>query len=155
MEPQFDPLSSTSGLKILDPIEKRQFSLITPNAVSPNPANPDEFYFPVSVARSIRTTEIELPYTISVYVRDTDGTMITDVEPPADVSLPRDQYLVELSSPVKLYLRVESELEIHADTENVRFSFGDETTVTVVPSPNENRTFSVSAWTSSSDSTRK
>ena len=131
MEPRFEPLSSTSGLTILDPIEKRRFSLLTPAPVSPTPASPDDFYFPVSVARSIRTAEIELPYTISVYVRDEEGAMLTDVEPPADVSLPRDRYLVELSSPVKLYLRVETELEIHADTESVRFSFGGETDVTV------------------------
>jgi hypothetical protein len=131
MEPRFEPLSSTSGLTILDPIEKRRFSLLTPAPVSPTPASPDDFYFPVSVARSIRTAEIELPYTISVYVRDEEGAMLTDVEPPADISLPRDRYLVELSSPVKLYLRVESEIEIRADTETVRFSFGGETDVTV------------------------
>jgi hypothetical protein len=131
MEPRFEPLSSTSGVTVLDPIEKRRFSLLTPSPVSPTAADPEDFYFPVSVARSIRTSEIELPYTISVYVRDEDGAMITDVEPPADVSLPRDRYLVELSSPVKLYFRVESALEIRADTETVRFSFGGETDVTV------------------------
>ncbi|PSQ48474.1 hypothetical protein BRD15_05250 [Halobacteriales archaeon SW_6_65_15] len=119
MEPRFEPLSSTSGLTILDPIEKRRFSLLTPAPVSPTPASPDDFYFPVSVARSIHTDEIELPYTISVYVRDEEGAMLTDVEPPADISLPRDRYLVELSSPVKLYLRVESEIEIRADTTTV------------------------------------
>lgn len=131
MDPRFEPLTSTSGLTILDPIEKRRFSLLTPTPVSPTPADPDDFYFPVTVARSVSATEIELPYTISVYVRDEEGTMITDVEPPADVSLPRDRYLVELSSPVKLYLRVESALDVEATTESVRFSFGEETTVTV------------------------
>lgn len=131
MEPQFEPLSSTSGLAIQDPIEKRHFSLMTPETVSPTQASADDFRCPVSVACSIRTSEIELPYKISTYIRDADESMLTDVEPSTDTSFPRDEYVIELSAPVKLYLRVESELDVYADTETVRLSFGDETSVWV------------------------
>lgn len=131
MEPRFEPLASTSGLAIIDPIESRRFSLLTPEVVSQSPADPKDFHFPVSSACSIRTSEIELPYTVSVYVREADGTMVTDVEPAADISLAKDEYLIELTSPVKIYLKVESELEIEANTDEVGISFGGETTVAV------------------------
>ena len=131
MKPRFEPLASTSGLAVIDPIESRRFSLLTPEVVSQSPADPGDFHFPVSSACSIRTSEIELPYTISVYVRQSDGTMVTGVEPPMEVSLPKDEYLIELSSPVKIYLEVESGLEIESGHDTLRASFGDETTLTV------------------------
>lgn len=131
MKPRFEPLTSTSGLAIIDPIESRRFSLLTPEVVSESPADPADFHFPVTSACSIQTHEITLPYTILAYVRETDGTMITGAEPPADISLPKDEYLIELTSPVKIYLKVESSLNIEGDTDTLRFSFADETTLTV------------------------
>ena len=131
MKPRFEPLASTSGLAIIDPIESRRFSLLTPEVVSASPADPEDFHFPVSSACTIWTSEIELPYTILGYVREADGTMIANLEPPASVSLPKDEYLIELSPSIKTYLRVKSSLEIECDTDTVWFSFGGETTVTV------------------------
>ena len=131
MKPRFEPLASTSGLAVIDPIESRRFSLLTPEVVEQSPADPEDFHFPVSSACSIQASEIELPYTVSVYVREVDGTMVSDVEPPAEFSLPKDDYLIELTSPVKIYLKVKSELAIEADTDTLQFSFDGETTVTV------------------------
>ncbi|WP_435177711.1 CHAT domain-containing protein [Halorussus sp. AFM4] len=130
MRPRFDRLDDRTGLAVLDPIEKRRFVLYTAEAVSPAPAHPGAFAFPVSAARRIAASAIELPYNVPVAVREAgDGAHVRDAGHDGSFALGPDDYLIEVSAPVKLYLRVSSSLAVEATTKGLRFEFGGETPV--------------------------
>ncbi|USZ67980.1 hypothetical protein NGM10_14750 [Halorussus salilacus] len=133
MEPRFDTLDDGNGLEIEDRIENRQFAVYTPEEVSPTPADTGEFAFPVSSACAISTERIELPYAIVTVVRDAaTGAQLANAEPPCVRDLEAGEYLLELlSTPIKLYLRVDSPLRIDADDDGTRLEFGDPTRVGV------------------------
>ncbi len=129
MHPSFE--TTDGGFSVTDPIERHQYVLSTPNAVSPAPADIGEFRFPVDTAVSVRTHKISLPSVISVHVRDEEGTPLCKAEHFAYEELPEGEYSIELSAPIKLYLRVESSLTVSADAERMHLDFGDSTEVVV------------------------
>ncbi|KTG09037.1 hypothetical protein AUR64_14640 [Haloprofundus marisrubri] len=119
--------SDDDGIEVVDPIERHRYELGTPSAVTPNSIDIDEFRFPVDAAVSFRTSSLTLPTVVPIYVRDTDGTMLAHVTPSDSLSLPDGEYAIELCTPIKMYLRVSSELTV--DRTNQSLDFGEETTV--------------------------
>jgi hypothetical protein len=132
MRPRIDPLDDGSGLEILDPIESNRYVLYTSGDVSPTPTGTEAFVYPVSVARRIETSELGLPYNVPVSVRDArDGSLVLDVGHDGTHALESDEYLLEISGPVKLYVRVSSSLRIDATKEGVRLALGGPTPMDV------------------------
>ncbi|MFC7080146.1 hypothetical protein [Halorussus caseinilyticus] len=130
MRPRFDPLGDSTGVEILDPIESNRYVLYTPEEVSLTPADTEAFAYPVSVARRITTSAVTLPYNVPVAVRDaSDGSHILDAGHDGSFDLADDDYLLEVSAPVKLYVRVSSSLSVEATTEAVEFEFGGPTPI--------------------------
>ncbi|WP_256686396.1 hypothetical protein [Halococcus qingdaonensis] len=121
---------STDGLAIVDPIERRQYELAT-SAVRPTSVERSNFLFPIESAVSVRTDGITLPSVVSVHVRDGSGVVIDRAEHHADERFPAGEYILEVSAPIKLYLRVESPLRISADAEGMAIEFGGEHEVLV------------------------
>jgi hypothetical protein len=130
MQPSFEMVDG-GGLAVVDPIERHRYALSTPKAVAPEPADTTQFRFPVDTAVSIRTDAISLPSVISVHVRDMEGTPLCTAEHFAYEELPAGRYTIELSAPMKLYLRVESSLTVSADAEGMDIDFGSPTEVVV------------------------
>ena len=124
MQPRFDTLDADYGLEIIDPIESRRFVLHTSGRISPTPAGIEEFAFPVATACEVVTESITLPYTVTCIVRDAaDGSPTINVGHDDVHELDADSHLIELSAPIKLYLRVDAAFEVDADPERVRFEF--------------------------------
>ncbi len=119
----FEALGEQSGLEVVDRLEQQRYRIHTPEAVSPEPISTDEFHFPVGRAVSFETSELVLPTVVSVFVRDSDGELITEVEHLDAVSLPQGSYIVELSPQIKTYIEVRSSLEITADLTEIHFNF--------------------------------
>ncbi|WP_224448685.1 hypothetical protein [Haloprofundus salilacus] len=115
------------GIEVVDPVERHRYLLETSGNVSLSTAATDEFRFPVDAVVSFRTSSLTLPTVVPIYVRDTDGTMLAHVTPSESLSLSAGEYAVELCTPIKMYLRVTSELTV--DRTNQRLDFGGETTV--------------------------
>jgi hypothetical protein len=128
---RFETLSDDAGLEVIDPVERCRYTLRTPSAVDPTPASSGRFHYPVDSAVRITTEALSLPTVISVYVRDLHGEMIAQAETGADVQLPRGQYVIDLNPPIKIYLSVDSTLEITADANGMTLSFGERTDVCV------------------------
>ncbi|UPV98978.1 hypothetical protein M0R88_10605 [Halorussus gelatinilyticus] len=125
MEPRITTSTDRPGITIFDPIEQAQFALYTPTAVDPMTADVDIFPAPVSTAVRINTTGIDVPSLSNIYVRSPTGDLITETSGQTDQSLPRNEYVLELTTaPVKLYLRVESALDIKYREATVRIGFG-------------------------------
>ncbi|RDI70699.1 hypothetical protein [Halopelagius longus] len=123
--------ATDDGLLVADPIERHQFRLSTPSAVSPAASDPTDFWFPADAAVRIRTDRIDLPTVVSVCVRDDDGEMLAQTEHFGDESFERGTYSVELFAPIKVYLRVTAPLSVSSDAEQTTIEFGEETTVLV------------------------
>ena len=132
MEPEFTALVDPDGVRITDPIERTRFDLHAPTAVSPDLTDTESFYFPIDTAVEVRTRRLTTTKGLDVYARDDCGNMVGESSGGSMLSLPPDSYNLELASTqMKVYLAVESEVEVSGDTEAVDISFGDETRVEV------------------------
>ena len=129
--PTFAPLSERTGLDVVDPIETRHFSLYTDSPVSPDAGEVDRFAFPVATACEIRCGRLGLPYMVPMEVRTPEGDHRGSVDLPTTREFPDDDYLLELHSPIKLYLRVSSGLAVDTTGDEVVVEFDGRVTVEV------------------------
>ncbi|MFC7079736.1 hypothetical protein [Halorussus caseinilyticus] len=74
---------------------------------------------------------LRLPYLLPVDVRTPDGDPLRSVDSPSSHELAADDYLLELHSPIKVYLRVSGRVHVEATTERVVFEFGDDATIDI------------------------
>ncbi len=124
MQPRFDSLNERTGIAVVDPVGGERFVLYTPEAVTVDSTDTGAFIYPVSVARRFVTSEIVLPYTVPVAVRDaSEGNHLREVHPESEHRFDADEYVIEIDAPVKLYLRVDSSLAVRATKSDVRFEF--------------------------------
>lgn len=131
-DPRIEQHPLLDGVRIVDPIEGSQFSLLTPSSVEPTVCDTEAFYFPVDTAASIHTTEIETPYLVDVWVRDMDGEIIGKSANDESVSAPPGEYNVEISTAqVKLYLAIDGGVDVQPRDDRVRISARDTCTMTI------------------------
>ncbi len=131
LHPRFELPSDETGLDLIDPVENRYFSLRTDEPADPTPADTEPFEFPVDTACRISVGEIRLPYLLPVDVRTFDGDPLRSVDSPSSHDLTADDYLLELHSPIKVYLRVSGRVRIEATTDEVVFEFGDDAAIEI------------------------
>lgn len=131
MPPRFDTLDETTGFEVVDPIETRRFTFSTPASVELTPADPDVFEFPVTSAAAIETSSLRLPYMVLTYVRQPADEVIADLANDVSAEFPPGEYLLELTAPLKLYIRVDAGIRVESDTEAMRFEFDREATVEI------------------------
>ncbi|WP_115862449.1 CHAT domain-containing protein [Halorussus litoreus] len=123
MAPRFDTLDDTTGLAVVDPIETRRFTASTPTALDPSPADPESFRFPVSSACTVEARALDLPYPVLMYVWRRGGEMLTDLTSESSAELPPDEYLLELNTPVKIYVQIEAGVSVESDVDSMRIEF--------------------------------
>jgi hypothetical protein len=120
--PSFE-LVDDPGVKVHDPIERRQCVLATPEPVTLADVDPDRFYFPVTSAVSFETTALELPTVFFSPVRNAAGEMLAEIGTSATETFSGGEYIVELSAPVKLYLRVVGPMTVTTTDADMRIDF--------------------------------
>jgi len=125
----FEPLSDGPGVAAVDPIQRHRYAITTGSGADPEPVDPDRLLFPVDVAIGLSTDWIELPDVPSVFVRDGEGSMLAQTEPPTDRTFPPGEYYLEICTPIKLYLKVSGSVTVDASLEGKRFAFGEGATV--------------------------
>ena len=118
------------GLDVVDPIERRQFSLHATVAEA-TPIDTDPFDVPVDTAVEIVVDQLAIDRIVDVTVRDVSTRESTIVQPAMDVEFPPSEYVVELHAPIKLYLHVECALEVRARFESIQFAIAEDTVVAV------------------------
>ena len=125
-----DIVARGDGIDVVDPIERRQFSLhaTVPEAT---PIDDDPFDVPVDTAVEIVVDRLTIDRIVDVTVRDVSTREPTIVQPAMDVDFPASEYVIELHAPIKLYLHVECALEVRARFESIQFAFAEEAVVTV------------------------
>ncbi|PSP87740.1 hypothetical protein BRC90_09870 [Halobacteriales archaeon QS_4_69_34] len=131
LRPSFEPLVVGTGVAVVDPIERHRYALSTPNPVSTKPIDGARFRAPVDAAVAVDAREIALPSVPIAHVTDDSGTILTEIEHFAYEEFPTGVHTVELSAPIKLYVRVEGTLTVAANAERMRLHFGDGSDVSV------------------------
>jgi len=135
----FETLADALGVEIVDRVEQLRYQLHTPEQVSPTPVPTEEFHFPVGRGVRMHTQEFVLPSVVSVFVRDGDGDMVSEIEHLDSESLGPGEYILELSTQIKTYIEIEGPVGITADLLEVRFEFAEETAVDVGVRSRHNR----------------
>ncbi|WP_237560507.1 hypothetical protein [Halapricum salinum] len=120
------------GVRIVDPIEGSQFTLLTPSSVEPTDADTDQFYFPVDTAATICTTEIETPYLVDIWIRDTEGNLVAQSTNEESIDVPPGRYNLEVSSAqMKLYLAIDGGVSVESRDDRMYLAFDQTSCVTV------------------------
>ncbi|SIS09316.1 hypothetical protein [Natronorubrum thiooxidans] len=127
MKPTFEP--TQNGLEIVDPIERHRYHLTTYGPVSLEPAETDRIPYPVDAAVDLSAEMLTLPTSNTIYVREHDGSMVEEVRPSEQASFPREQYVLDLSGPLKVYARLESSVQIYSDADRTYVSLDGSTAV--------------------------
>ncbi|MFB6131045.1 MAG: hypothetical protein ABEJ28_09520 [Salinigranum sp.] len=109
LEIAFDTPAEGTGLVVTDQIERHQCRLWTPEAVTPEPADPARLRFPT----------------------DADGEMLAQAEHFSHEEFPPATYSLELCGSVKIYLRVESGVTVSSDAMQTSIEFDAPTAVLV------------------------
>ncbi|WP_436910982.1 hypothetical protein [Halosimplex marinum] len=130
--PQIRRHPSRDGLQVLDPIQETQFALLTPDEPGIEDCDPDQFYFPADAGATVRTTAVETPYFVPLWIRDAGGNTVAEVSDRESVSVPPGRYNVELATTqVKLQIAVEGRIEVTSLEDTVRLSFSETDSVQV------------------------
>ena len=127
----FEALEDPPGVRVVDQLERLRYRLDVPEPVSPTRIDPGTFHFPVGSAISVTTDSLALPTVVSVFVRDGDGKMVTEVEHLDEKSLGPGAYILELSTQIKTYIEVEGPFEVTTDILETRIDFAEPTTVRI------------------------
>ena len=125
----FEP--AEEGIEVVDAVERHRYALETGRRPTLEAADGEVFRAPIEAAVCFGSESVSLPTVAAVYVRDEIGTVVAEAEHFADERLSRGAYTLEICAPIKLYLRVESEVRISADARRTRVEFGEDTDVTV------------------------
>jgi len=123
-KPQIEAHPEEDGVRLVDPIEGVDFTLLTPEPVEPVKCETDGFYFPVDTAASISTDRIETPYGVDVWIRDSGGEFVAQSEEDSVVSVPTERYNIDISSTqIKIYFVVNSSLKVDLRGERATITF--------------------------------
>ncbi len=123
--------AGSAGVQITDSIERRQCQVQTPSEVSPEEVNTDNFYFPVDQGVEFESTNLEIPYSAPILVRNHAGFMIDEISNGETNSFPEDLYSIEVCAPIKLYVVVESSFSIEVAGNESTISFPESVAVKI------------------------
>ncbi|PSP48663.1 hypothetical protein BRC75_06095 [Halobacteriales archaeon QH_7_69_31] len=110
IEPRIESLLGADGIHIQDPIENATVTLETDRPVDPEPADTDNFEYPVTTAVAFETTSLRTPRPKGIWVRDTAGNVVSEITPKDEPeTVPQNEYIIEFSSlGMKVLARVDT-----------------------------------------------
>ena len=115
------------GLTVTDHVERHRLELWSDEPVTPEPADPGGFRFPIAV----RAAALTVPTVVQTYVRDPGGEMLAAVDEGETATVDGGVHDIEICAPMKLYLRVEGPVSVAVDGFRVRIEFDGERRVRV------------------------
>jgi len=135
----FERLTEYSGVEVIDRVEHLRYQLYTSEPVSPSSLSTDKFHFPVGSGFRILADEFVLPSVVSVFVRDANGQMVSEIEHLDSESFGPGSYILELSTQIKTYIEVEGPVTITATPLELEFEFDEQTAIDVGVRSHHNR----------------
>jgi hypothetical protein len=127
-EVEVGPLNHQTGIYALDSISGEQFRITTPTAVDPRQTD-DAFPVPVTETYRFCTQELRIEAPVSVYIRRPDGKLIGALDWTDEGAYEAGEYLLELTTRIKSYLRLPGPFDILSTKDWVNISFPNESAV--------------------------
>lgn len=121
----------SDGIEIIDHIERRRCRVNTQYNTSSTDIPTEIFHFPVDRGISITTSELLLPYSVAVSIRNHAGLMIDQLTSGDCQQFPQGQYNIGFSTPIKLYFVLDSSFRIDATSDYVKIEFENPTEVSI------------------------
>ena len=128
---ELEETTDPPGLEVYDSIEQRHVHVRTSGAVSPRPADVEDFCFPVDVACSIETEQLVFGQRYFVSIHAADGRWERSLETCDETRLTPGTKFVGFSGPIQLYCQFTTGGSIETGMNSTRVIFDEETTVTV------------------------
>lgn len=125
MNPKFK--STQDGVVIIDPIERKQYRIETNTPVAPTPVATDRIPYPIDTTVEITTDGFRVLSDNSIYVRDSTGSLLTEVQANERSDLPHAEYVLDISGPLKVYATVESAIHVDAGVGRAEIAFAEPT----------------------------
>lgn len=119
------------GVDIVDPIERRRCTLRTSETVRPVEGDSSKFRFPIETTVDIETTDLWAPFTGHAQIRDHDGELITETANGSSESFDAQQYSIELTGLIKVYIRFHGEFSVNNGWDGLQIEFPQRTTVSI------------------------
>ncbi|WP_458185034.1 hypothetical protein [Haladaptatus sp. NG-WS-4] len=123
MNPQFRPEDDLPGLTVVDPLERSRFTVETSQSVELRSSPVEEFSASVGVVTSLTTARFRFPFISGGYVRNATGTLVLAIDHETSTTLPASEYYIELTTPVKTYLHLDSAVGIDTSDDRLTLSF--------------------------------
>lgn len=132
-EPVKKPEITAPGrtLRVWDPIERSSLEFDVPASVGPTPTSTEPFHYPVDVAAEIETSRLDCNVIRTIHVLTDEGASVADSANGDTVRLPDGAYLIDVSAPMKCYVRVDSPVHIQAVDNRTRIEFAERTSVCI------------------------
>lgn len=111
------------SIEVVDPIERHRYRLDHDIAVNPEPVDPDRFVFPVDTGVLVQTSGFVLPDMVTVYVRSETGEPLEELDHQSHLDLPPDRYVLDICSPIKLYVELEAGLRVRTGRDEMSIDF--------------------------------
>ncbi|WP_435097647.1 hypothetical protein [Halarchaeum sp. P4] len=119
------------GLTVFDAIERHQIRLGISQSSSLRRLDPEGFRYPIDSLVAVDTEAIELPTVVAAFVQDADGEMVEQVDPLSEATLDAGTYTIELTTPVKLYVRADGPMTVDTNPPSPQITFDESTTVQI------------------------
>lgn len=123
---RFEALGAPPGVRLVDPIDGGQFSLLTSGDVDPISRDTDTLPIPVDGVVEIDVEEGRTPYLVGVWIRDAEFNLLDQVTGGDSRTLPDGRYVVEFSAAqLKVYLGIDGPFSVEATGNAVTLSTGE------------------------------
>ncbi|MEF8807886.1 hypothetical protein [Natronomonas sp.] len=124
----FESLSSPPRIRVSDAVGHEQTELHTDEACALTPTT-TSCPFRVTDAVEATVSGFEIRGITHSFVRDRSGQLLLSTDHDCEHSLPADDYYIEPTTTMKLYVEVSSSISIDANSERLRVSFDGPTRV--------------------------
>jgi hypothetical protein len=126
---KYSPTENPTGIRLVDLTEQRQFTIRTPETVSLEEVDPDQFWFPVTRACRIETTGLFIDRLDGVHIHDGEGNYQTTIKSHETREFGFGTYSVDIHGPLKLYIHVTSAMTINTGGNHLYIEFDDTTEI--------------------------
>lgn len=117
-------LEDGKGLEIVDHIERRHVSVLTPQPIEIFEGDPEVFDFPVRRAVTFETDQLFLSNRLGIIVRNSLGFIVSEVTKGNSTAFPKDEYSLDPGAPIKLYLKFDAAFDVKVSEDGIRINFG-------------------------------
>ncbi len=110
---KYSPTDNPTGIKLVDFTEQRQFTIRTPDPVTLDEVNSDQFWFPVSRACRFESKGLYIDRLDGVHIHDGKGEFQTEIKSHETKEFEPATYSIDIHGPLKVYLQVTSGMTIN------------------------------------------